>query len=176
MQNQSKKFLEFNGKTIYFLAVDGKYWIAIKPICEALGVDYKAQHKALLRDEILHQLSSDQTMVAEDGKLRKMVSLPEEFIYGWIFRIRSSSPELVAYQKECYHVLFHYFHGAITRRTELLVERSHKEHRISELKSVLEATPEFQELQELEAEKKKIPKALSALDEQIIKESQLKLL
>ncbi len=35
-----QKFLEFNGKNIIFLNVDGTYWIALKPICEALGVDY----------------------------------------------------------------------------------------------------------------------------------------
>ncbi|MEM8568318.1 MAG: hypothetical protein AAGF85_17790 [Bacteroidota bacterium] len=32
------KFLEFNGKTIVFLAIDGEYWIALRHICEALNV------------------------------------------------------------------------------------------------------------------------------------------
>lgn len=176
MQDQSKKFLEFNGKTIYFLAIDGKYWIAIKPICEALGINYDRQYKNLLKHRILSGVYAKQHMHDSSGRLQQMISLPEEYIYGWIFSINSDSEELARYQDECYHVLFHYFHGAITRRTELLVERTHKEQRIAELKAVLEATPEFKELQDLEAEKKKIPKALSALDEQILKESQLSLL
>lgn len=31
MEAPIRKFLEFNKKTIYFLAVDGTYWIAVKP-------------------------------------------------------------------------------------------------------------------------------------------------
>ena len=73
MKKDIKKFLEFNGKTIYFAAADGQYWIAIKPICEALNVDYIRQFKNLQIDKILGELLSEQTMVAADGKLRKMV-------------------------------------------------------------------------------------------------------
>ena len=36
MEKSIRKFLEFNGKTIYFLSKDGDYWVAIKPICDAL--------------------------------------------------------------------------------------------------------------------------------------------
>lgn len=35
-----EKFLQFNGKTIYFQSYDGQFWIAIKPICEILNVNY----------------------------------------------------------------------------------------------------------------------------------------
>lgn len=123
MKTESKKFLEFNGKSIFFVAVDGQYWIALKPICEALNVSWKNQHEKLLSDEILGQLSRDQGMVAADGKLRKMVSLPEFYVYGWIFQIQSSSPELLKYKWECYGVLYNYFHGAITGRKSLLLEK-----------------------------------------------------
>jgi len=89
----NKKFLEFNGRNIYFLAIDGKYWIAVKPICEALKVNYNRQFQNIKSDPILVQLFAEQQMVAADGKLRKMVCLPEKFIYGWIFTIQSSSQE-----------------------------------------------------------------------------------
>lgn len=36
MENQIKKFFEFNGKNVYFKAIDGKWWIAIKPILRQL--------------------------------------------------------------------------------------------------------------------------------------------
>lgn len=124
MKSQVKKFLEFNGKTIYFVAVDGQYWIALKPICEALNVDFEAQRKNLKEDKILCQLPSEQTVVAADGKLRKMLCLPEFFIYGWIFQIQSSSEELQEYKLECYRILYEHFHGAITGRKELLSEKA----------------------------------------------------
>ena len=74
MKKDVKKFLEFNGKVIYFVAADGQYWIALKPICEALGVAWKYQHERLKKDKILGQLSREIGMVAADGKLREMTS------------------------------------------------------------------------------------------------------
>ena len=47
MKSKIKKFLEFNGKTISFLCKEGEYWVAIKPICEALGVNYNRQYQNL---------------------------------------------------------------------------------------------------------------------------------
>ena len=56
MNKQVVKFLEFKGKNIVYLSVNGTYWIAIKPVCEALKVDYIAQFKNLKEDEILRPL------------------------------------------------------------------------------------------------------------------------
>lgn len=133
MKHQVKKFLEFNGKAIFFVAADGQYWIAIKPICEALNVDYIRQFKNLKDDEILGQLLSEQTIVAADGKERKMVSLPEFYVYGWIFQIQSLSPELVQYKWECYKVLYEHFHGSITGRKSLLKEKAKAQLEIEEI-------------------------------------------
>ena len=88
---KSQKFLQFNGKTIFFQAYDGQFWIAIKPICEALNLEYTRQFKNLKEDEILNQLLAEQPMVGADNRIRKMVSLPEKYIYGWLFSINSSS-------------------------------------------------------------------------------------
>jgi hypothetical protein len=124
MKTDSKKFLEFNGKTVFFVAVDGQYWIALKPICEARNVDYIRQFKHIKEDEILSELLSEQTMVAADGKSRQMSSLPEKWIYGWIMQLESKSPELLQYKKLCYEVLNDYFHGAITGRKNLLAQKA----------------------------------------------------
>jgi hypothetical protein len=120
MKQSVSKFLEFNGKTLVFIAVDGEYWIALKPICEALGVNWARQHTNLVSDPIFGQLSTVQGMVGADNKVREMVSLPEKWVYGWLINIQSSSPELQEYKKLCYEVLNDYFHGTITGRKELL--------------------------------------------------------
>lgn len=124
MKTETKKFLEFNGKTIFFVAADGQYWIALKPICEALNVNWNRQFQNLKNNKILGELFAEQQMVAADGKLRKMISLPEFYVYGWLMQIQSESEELQAYQWECYSVLYTYFHGAITGRKSLLREKA----------------------------------------------------
>jgi len=124
MKKEVKKFLEFNGKVIYFVAADGQYWIALKPICDALGVNWKYQHDKLKKNKILGQLSSEIGMVAADGKLRDMTSLPESFIYGWIFKIESNAEGMEDYQWECYRILYEHFHGAIGGRKDLLKEKA----------------------------------------------------
>jgi hypothetical protein len=106
MEKSVRKFLEFNGKTIYFLSKDGDYWVAIKPICEALKLEYTRQFKNIKEDDILGQLLAEQPMVGADGRTRKMTSLPEFYIYGWLFSIQSASKDLRKYKWECYRVLY----------------------------------------------------------------------
>jgi len=137
MNKRISKFLKFNGKNLVFLSVDGQYWIAIKPICESLGVNYNRQFQELKNDPIYSQLFAQKQMVAADGKMRKMVSLPEEFIYGWIMQIQSGSPELAEYKLECHRVLYNHFHGAITGRKELLKEKAKAQVEMNEVMNTL---------------------------------------
>lgn len=164
MKKEVKKFLEFNGKTIFFLSVNGTYWIALKPICEALGVDYIRQFKKLKEDKILSQLLSEQTMVAADKKVRKMVSLPEFYVYGWIFQIQSDSPGLLQYKWECYKILYDYFHGAITRRQSILKEKTLLDIEIDELERKIASTEDSKKLESLKKKKKAASTKLSRLD------------
>ena len=123
MKKSTAKFLEFNGKSIHFLAVDGVYWIALKPICEALNVNWDRQYKNLQDDQNLKAAHAIQPMQAPDNQLRNYVALPEFFVYGWIFSIQSASEELAAYKWECYEILFNHFRGNIIDRKDLLSEK-----------------------------------------------------
>ena len=55
-----QNFLSFNEKTIYFKEVGNEYWIAIKPICEALDINYNRAYQNILDDENLSQLFAKQ--------------------------------------------------------------------------------------------------------------------
>lgn len=134
MEKSIRKFLEFNGKTIYFLSKDGDYWIAIKPICDALKLEYTRQFKNLKDDNILGQPLAEQPMVGADGRTRKMTSLPEFYIYGWLFSIQSASQELKKYKWECYRVLYEHFHGMITQREKLLRQRAEIKAQLKDIK------------------------------------------
>jgi hypothetical protein len=168
MENSNNKFLEFNGKNIYFIATDGKYWIAIKPICEALGVDYERQRKNIKEDEILCQLPSEQTVVAADGRLRKMICLPEFFIYGWIFSIQSQSKELTKYKMKCYELLYNYFHGSTTGRSESLKVKTKSELELEEAILKMSETPESKKVEELKIKLKQVNKQLRTLDDEFV--------
>jgi len=168
MSTSNKKFLEFNGRNIFFIAKDGQYWVAIKPICEALNVDYIRQFKNLQTDNILSQLLSEQTMVAADNKFRKMVSLPEKFVYGWIFQIRSESPELLKYKRIVYEVIYDYFQGTITKRAKILKERTSDEHEIESLESKLSENKDWERLEELKSKKRKYRNQLKFADAELI--------
>jgi prophage antirepressor-like protein len=136
MKKLINKFLEFNGKAISFLSVDGQWWVAIKPICDVLDVEYTRQFKNLKADKILDQLLAEQPMVGADGRLRKMICLPEKFIYGWLFSINSESEGLLEFKRECYEVLFDHFHGGI--RTEVFKKIAKNSVEIKKLQKQLD--------------------------------------
>jgi hypothetical protein len=164
MKEQLEKFLEFNGKTLLFLSVSGTYWIAIKPICEALNVQYERQFKNINADPILGPALSKQTMQVPNDQARNMICLPEHLIYGWLFSIRSESQELLIYKKECYEVLFNYFHGTITRRKKLFEEKAKIQKERGKLELELRKDPEFVKLEDLRAREARIGKELKEMD------------
>ena len=169
MENQIKKFLEFNGKAILFLQVDGTYYVAIKPICEALEVNYKEQYRQIKSDPILNQLVRNTTMVGADNKMRKMSCLPEKFIYGWLFNIKKSKSEhLIEYKLKCYEILYDYFHGSVTQRQKLLKEKTKAELEIDQLEEKLEYNEDYCRLKYLKSSIKDAGKALRKMDENII--------
>lgn len=169
MKNATKKFLEFNGKSIHFLAIDGQYWIALKPICEALNVSWKYQHEKLKKDKFLSQLSREIGMVAADGKLREMTSLPEYVIYGWIFKLESNSEGMDAYQWECYRILYEHFHGSITGRKELLSEKARVQLEIDRCFNTLDPLVALR-LETASKQLNKINAQLRVIDNDVIEE------
>lgn len=93
----------------------GDRFVALRPIVEALGLDWSAQYRRLNRHPVLSATVAMTTTVAEDGRDREMVALPIELFHGWLFTIDASrvKPEakdkLLAYQMECFDVLHSYF-------------------------------------------------------------------
>lgn len=139
------KFIEFNGQNIPYKRSNGIYWIALRPICEALNIEYTRQFKNAKAHPIFGPALAKQPMQIPGDQTRNMICLPEEYIYGWLFSINSDSPELLLYQKECNHILYNHFHGVITRHSELYTALADKRRRIEQLQTVLSQNPEFVE-------------------------------
>lgn len=140
MKQSIANFLEFKGKSLLFISVTGTTFIAVKPVCEALGVDYIQQYKNIQSDPILGPALCKHTIQVPGDQARNMVCLPEDKIYGWLFSIKSDSPDLLAYKWECYDILFKHFHGAITGRKELLAQKAKAQVEIDRVMNTLDPT------------------------------------
>lgn len=115
---------KINGVDIVTVNQDGETYVPIKPICQALGIDFSAQYNKLQSDETLSSTIAIIAMVGADNKEREMVCLAVKFIYGWLFTINPGkvAPEareaVTRYRRECYDVLYDHFAGSMRRRVE----------------------------------------------------------
>ncbi len=106
----------FHGTALHAVMHDGKPYVSVRSICEALSVDVQAQHRRIQRHPVLSQGVAVMATVAEDGKPREMVCLPLDLLNGWLFgitaaRVRDAAKRerLVQYQRECFEVLARHF-------------------------------------------------------------------
>jgi hypothetical protein len=96
---------------------NGEKFVAVKPICDALGVDFQKQLERIKADEILGQLYTIRYMVGADKKEREMGVIPFKFVFGWLFsiNIKKVAPEakdvVLKYKLECYNALYNHFTG-----------------------------------------------------------------
>ena len=94
---------------------DPRQLVPIKPICDALGIDAKAQRNRIDRDEILNSTGVIMTSVAADGKEREMYCIPLRYVFGWLFSIdtnrvdEEARPSVIKYKMQCYDVLYDHF-------------------------------------------------------------------
>ena len=162
--------LVIDDRTLYFTRKDGDWFIALKPICEALGLKWAWYFEALKADPILSQLFRETGIVAADGRLRNMICLPERFIYGWLFQLQSKNEKLLAFKRTCYDALFDHFHGTGKVRVEELRARAVAQQEIGRLQVELREDPRIRRIQELEAVVKNTGKRLRAVDLEIERE------
>ena len=104
---------------------NGEKRVAIRPICQALGIDYKTQYDKVKTDQILSSVVGLSPTNGIDGKQYQMVTIPLMYVFGWLFRIDSrnvaehAQDSVLKYQMECYKALYNYF----TRHEEYLEYR-----------------------------------------------------
>lgn len=172
--SKHEKFLEFNGKKILFLSVDGTYWIALKPILDALNLESDRYLKRTKRDHFFStRLDTMSVQVENNGIIqgRNMTCLPEKYIYGWICILNSDSKELEAYKETCYDLLYDHFHGTITNRKELLMERKDIQNKIHSISDELKKNENrYKELEMLKNKAKAVSRKLNGMDKQIIEQ------
>lgn len=110
--------IPFHGNEIVSIEKGEKKYVAMKPLVNAMGLVWRNQYDMLKRDSVLGPTVIISMTVAADGRKRKMVCLPLDFLNCWLFKVpavrykgeRRKVIEL--YQKECCQVLYDYWnHG-----------------------------------------------------------------
>lgn len=126
----STQTISFNNQALITFEQNGKYYTAMKPICENIGLDWASQYSRIKRDEILSQGVVIITTPSNGGD-QQMICLPIEYLNGWLFGIdiKRCKPEiretLIKYKKECYQALHDYwFNGKAEKQTFAPIDQS----------------------------------------------------
>lgn len=127
-QNTQVATVEFHGQPLITAKIDGKVFVAMKPIVEAIGLQWEAQLKRIKRHTVLSQgmsmMDIPESLRVQDGHsdgggTQKAVSIPIDMLNGWLFGVDANrvKPEcrdkVVEYQTECFHVLNDYWNSGI---------------------------------------------------------------
>jgi len=89
-QQEKERALEkipFYGDEIIAIYENGKVWVALRPIVENLGLNWSKQYRKILADPVLSSTVAQKATVAQDGKERKLLCLPVEYLNGFLFKI-----------------------------------------------------------------------------------------
>lgn len=108
--------VEFHGQPLVAVLIDGKPFVAMKPICENIGLQWEAQLKRIKRNPVLMtSMSIMDIQMPSDDQRRDYAFMPLSKLNGWLFgvdvnRVREEiKPRLIQYQEECFDVLFRHF-------------------------------------------------------------------
>ena len=119
---ETKTILRVNNVDI--IATSDEQMIAIRPICEALGISVERQRKKIQEDEDLNSVAALRAATGADGKRYEMLCLPVRYIFGWLFTINPANvkPEaqeaVRVYRRSCYDALYQHFFATQRRQLE----------------------------------------------------------
>ncbi|MCA9864029.1 MAG: ORF6C domain-containing protein [Thermomicrobiales bacterium] len=120
-----------------------RVYVPVRPICEALGVNWPSQSRRIRDDDVLGEEAQGVVMMttpSADGRgggPQTYLSLPLEFLHGWLFgfqvsRVKKEHREaLLRYKRECYRLLYEAFYtrtlakrvGSVEGRVDTLENR-----------------------------------------------------
>lgn len=115
---------KINGVDIITVEREGEIFVPIKPICDAIGIDARAQRAKLQEDDFFSSTGVIITSVAADDKEREMYCIRLRDVYGWLAtinpgKVAPDAREAVSrYRRECYDVLYEHFTGSVRHDIE----------------------------------------------------------
>ena len=109
--------VDFHGIPLTVITTpEGERLVAMKPICEAIGLQWEAQYKRIQRDDVLStSIFIMKMQMPGDDQHREITCLPLVYLNGWLFGIDTNRcraeirPRLIEYKRECYQALAAYW-------------------------------------------------------------------
>lgn len=109
--------VDFHGTPLTVITTpEGERLVAMKPICEAIGLQWEAQYKRIQRDDVLStSIFIMKMQMLGDDQHREITCLPLDYLNGWLFGIDTNRcraeirPRLIEYKRECYQALAAYW-------------------------------------------------------------------
>lgn len=142
MKNELAK-VEFHNQEIIATIINGVPHVAMKPICENMGLNWDSQFRKIKRNIVLSSVIAMMATTGSDGKKYKMLMMPLDYLNGWLFNIdvtrvkHEIKDKVLEYQRECFKVLSEHFnpHGHIAHQPETLTpaQQRHIQTRVSYL-------------------------------------------
>ena len=112
--NTQLETIQFHNQQLIVLNHENKPYIAMKPVCENIGLDWEAQRQRIKRHHVLSK-GAFMIKVPSKGGEQQYLCLPISMLNGWLFGIDTNrvKPEirqiLEQYQLECFDVLYNHF-------------------------------------------------------------------
>ncbi|MGX9911937.1 phage antirepressor N-terminal domain-containing protein [Bordetella bronchiseptica] len=106
--------VEFHDATLFVATINAVNYVAIKPISDALGLEWSAQFRRIKRHPVLTEAIAIMAIPSTGGE-QKTLALRLDKLNGWLFgvsinRVRPEFRErLIQYQRECFDVLAQHF-------------------------------------------------------------------
>lgn len=129
MSNQiTTQTLSFHGSDLITLKVEDVIYTAVKPIVEAIGLDWGGQQQKLSKSG--DKFGCRDISMPTNGGLQKMICMPIKKLNGWLFSINPEKvrPDLkekvICYQEECFEALYNYWHFGKAERKTTVDERT----------------------------------------------------
>lgn len=109
--------VNFRQDTLFAVERDDGVFVAVKPICDSLGLAWAKQLERIKRDPILAE-GVTIMVIPSPGGAQETTCLKLELVNGWLFTIDESRVKdeeirqrVLTYKRECYKVLFDAFYG-----------------------------------------------------------------
>lgn len=104
--------VKFNNHDLVVSVDADQQLVAMRPICEGIGLAWSGQYDRISRDEVLSTcVRVIRTQLPNDTQTRDVVCLPLEYLNGWLFGVdvkrcrEEIRPALLKYKRECYAAL-----------------------------------------------------------------------
>lgn len=126
--------VNFRGDQLYGFENDDGVFVALKPIVDAMGINWEGQRQRVQRDPILSEGTCVMQVPFNGSKGQEVTCLKFDLVNGWLFTIDSSRikddavrEKVILYQRECYGVLFKHFYKGARPASEPLILEDHEE-------------------------------------------------